>query len=387
MRQFNRFFLACAVLAITACSGTTGGDGSSSGDDPSSGADGGTLEVGVGGDDAGTADGAENDAANTDDTGAGEDASAGHDNGATEGDQGQTGPVILVGITFHLEGWGWDEPEIYDQYLLKLDDLVEVFDTHGGVATFEAHNDFVSQVARRGDTVLADIDAAEHQVAVHADLGGNPARRYTDDQFIADLIRARDDLVDAGVPSTHVSGICSHLDWVDNAIAAGFTGVTGIVAYCTASLDAELIPEEYADCAGAGACHQNYPSDLPDRIEPLPAESSNNWIIPDPDGEIVVLPGAGQLTCMHENHAEPGVSHTQCTPEQNDIDTFRTDFEAALASADPNKVPVYYVVWSFGQRPDPQLMGDWIDAVNEYVDQGQAEWATVQQMIDRFESQ
>ena len=316
-------------------------------------------------------------------------ANNGANNGVNNGNNGEEPAVLLVGWTFHHEGWMWRDDEIYERYVGFHSDQQALFDEAGASMTSEVADLYSTEVERRGGAgFFTGLEDAGHSLGVHADLGGNPAREDFDQaRFVRDLTRYRLALEETGVQVHHVSGICSHLDWVTAAREAGFKAVTGNVAYCLASLPRDLRPDPFKDCEGAGACHQVWPADVEDRIRPWRMKDGATWIEDDPTGEVLLIPTSGALPCFAEERADPGASHTQCEANQEDVDAFSEDLAAAIAAAQPGRTNTYYVVWSMGQRPEPELMRAFFAAVQLHVEAGTVRWATVPQMLSAFESE
>ena len=283
----------------------------------------------------------------------------------------------------------WQEDAVYERYVGLHTEQQALFDEAGAVMTAEVADLYSSELSRRGGSAFfQELQQEGHALAVHADLGGNPAQRDFDQaRFERDLTRYRTTLEGNGVQVRHVSGICSHLDWVTAARLAGFKAVTGNVAYCLASLPRELRPDPFKDCEGAGACHQVWPSDVEDRIRPWRMKDGATWIEDDPNGEVLLIPTSGALPCFAEERADPGASHTLCEPNAEDVDAFSEDLAAAVAAAQPGRTNTYYVVWSMGQRPDADLMRAFFAAVQPHVDAGTVRWATIPQMISAYESE
>ena len=304
------------------------------------------------------------------------------DDDVADDDDATVGAPLLLTFAWHLEGWNWDDPAVYDQYMnVFLPDTHALLDGHGAKATMEVHTD----LARNAPVGAFDsYVAAGHEVAVHADLGGNPNQPYGMPQFVQDLTERKAELegVAPGGAIRGVSGICSHLNWVAAARDAGFWLISGNVAWCTAAMANP--PPEYANCQGAADCHDTYPWELADRLQPWRVATVDGWLADDPAGDLVLLPSSGTLPCFAETRGgDPGA--TGCTFDQDDIDAFIAELDDAVQlHQSEGGVHTLNLVWSFGQRPDATLFGAWLSAIDAYVADGRVSWATATQAAEAW---
>lgn len=299
-----------------------------------------------------------------------------------------TGEPVLsplrIGITFHLEGWEWDDPDVFDRYVnIILPTVEETLDDHGAVGTFEVHVDLLKNTDQT--SLFSDMAEAGHGVSLHADLGGSvDGSEYTDADFVADLIERAAVLESQIGQRRGASGICSDLDWITAAREAGFEHVTGNVAYCNMAMDPEFRPPEYPDCPHMAACHGVWPEALADRIEPWRLGDVNAWTTDDPAGEVVDLPSSGTLSCFAENRGA-GTGGSDCVFDDEDIDAYLEEIDAALAMHESGHGEhMHYVVWSLGRVPDEQMLGAWLSAIEPYVAAGRVRWSTTDEMMDAW---
>jgi hypothetical protein len=108
-----------------------------------------------------------------------------------------------------------------------------------------------------------------------------------------------------------------------------------------------------------------------------------DWIQPNPQGELVILPSGGGMICMAEE-ANSDESFTQCTFDMQDVDAFQQEMETALSLVEESKLNTYYLAWSIGQAQDPALLEALLQRVQPYVDSGQIQWVTLPEMYDYF---
>jgi hypothetical protein len=158
-------------------------------------------------------------------------------------------------------------------------EYASLFEKYGAKLTLES-KELTDGILRWGDNVLLEMEQRGHGIGVHADIGGQ--RNYDCRRFADDLRARKEQLESLGVTVRHVSGICSHCDWVTAAADAGYLFTTGQVAYCVMSLPPEQHPPEYCDCPSPAACHDPFPTDLADRLHPWRMRSGADWLTRDP---------------------------------------------------------------------------------------------------------
>jgi hypothetical protein len=178
-------------------------------------------------------------------------------------------------VSIHVEG-----TIPYERHRATIDALADEAAAAGIPLSFELSRQFTEGSLAAGDGFVASLAERGHGVGVHADLGfpaQPPAvftRRLAEHKALVE--RA------LGAPVTVVSGICSSAPWVESAIAAGFEIVTGTVEYCLMSTD------RAPACASPADCHDPLPADP--STDPWRTSSSADWLTPDPDGAIWIVP-------------------------------------------------------------------------------------------------
>jgi pimeloyl-ACP methyl ester carboxylesterase len=289
--------------------------------------------------------------------------------------------VLYLGIMVHLEGWGDDQNKAsFERHVQLMRDYAALFEKYGAKLTWES-KEVTEGILRWGDNVLLEMQRRGHGVGIHADIGGQ--RNYDCSRFAADLRAEREQLESLGVTVRHVSGICSHCDWVTAAADAGYLFTTGQVAYCVSSLPVEQRPEPYKTCPSPSVCHQNFPSALADRLHPWRMSNGANWTIHNPKGRLVLLPSSGGLACMQEESASSGVL-PKCDFTAQDIDAFIQQLEEALSYTRPGQINIYYVSWSLGSPLDKALLEAWLQRIQPYVESGRVQWKTLPEMYDAY---
>ncbi|KAA0233396.1 MAG: hypothetical protein JJLCMIEE_02838 [Acidimicrobiales bacterium] len=291
-----------------------------------------------------------------------------------EPDQGEGEEPIHLGLSIHVEGFV-GEDTIEQRFSVHRDMVLELATDayeHGAVVTFELGPSFVAGVANFDDDVLAQLTSMGHSIAVHADAGGSGVP--TLEEFTAELTEQREALAAVGYEVSHVSGICSRGPWVEAAIQAGFSSVSGGVEYCLTSLAPENMPAGYEwvyECSDPSTCHGEVSLEGDQQVEPWRTSDSSNWLLPDPAGGLVYIPGAQgvDFSCIVGRNVNP------CSEADEDIATYLTALEEALAVYDGDGTAVFTVTWSFGDGVPDGYADDFFAATESYVSSGDAAWA------------
>jgi len=296
--------------------------------------------------------------------------------------------VLYIGLMVHLEGW--DEEVVNEQAFNKHADVVRRFarilESYGAKATFEVRPEFVEGCKRWNDNVLKELYERGHGIGVHADIGGSVEKEgLTQETFSLKLVEMKIAIESlTGIKIRHVSGICSTLDWVKAAIDANYEFTTGTVAYCVMSMPKVKRPAEFKDCPSPAACHDTFPTDQKDRMHPWRTSTGKNWLEPDVNGRLVILPASGVLKGMEEEmKGKLGVGSDKFT--EGDIDAYIDLLEEALSYTKAGEINIFYVGWSIGS-PDIEedLLEKWLKAIQPYVEEGKVEWKTLPEMYDAF---
>ncbi|MCC6622209.1 MAG: hypothetical protein IT385_13175 [Deltaproteobacteria bacterium] len=294
-------------------------------------------------------------------------------------------PVIQLVVTVHLEGWQTSDEAVFERYVALLRERATLFERYGARLTLES-KELTPGVLRWGDDVLSELRERGHDVAIHADVGGNPAIPYSAEQMASDLVARRGELAELGIEARHVSGVCAPVDWVDAVADAGFEAVTGLVAYCLMSLPEEARPAEYRTCASAAACHAAWPPDLAERLHPYEVRSGADWTTPVDDGRLTVIPISGGIHCLAEE-ADGDGGAIQCSLDEADADAFDAMMTSAVALAEVGRVNLLGFSWSFGSPFELEQLELFLDAAQAWVERGEARWSTVGEVLDLWASE
>lgn len=296
----------------------------------------------------------------------------------TDVDTDPPAAILYIAMSVHLEGWDVTQPALFDQVTSDIAQAAAIYDEYGAKITWES-KDLTRASMAQGDTTLTDTIANGHEVSIHADLGFNRFGPVDQADFIADLTDMHGDLAAlTGRDPTNVSGICSSSDWVNAALEAGFTGVSGTVEYCLLSLDD--VPAHVADCPSPADCHDGYPEAFEDKLHPWRTSDGGNWTVHDPAGELVIIPAATGLKCQLEAQSADSVTGCEFTAE--DIDIYFEQLDEALTLLDPDQLNTFKGTYSQGEALDHTLLRDWLDRLEPYIDDGLVEWRTIDELIE-----
>ena len=290
--------------------------------------------------------------------------------------------VLNFGVMVHLEGWndGADEAR-FRQHAQLLREYATLFEKYGARLTLES-KEMTEGAIRWNDNVLLEMEKRGHAIGVHADVGGSRNDTYV--QMTQKLTSMKTKLESLGVTVRHVSGIVSHLDWVNAAAEAGYKFVTGTVAYALLSLPPEKRPISIPDNATPASFHQSYPFTLEGRISPWRADSGLNWIDDSPNGKIVIIPSGGGISLSYEESQGATKKLGQSEFTMADINALESELNTIFGYMNSNKVYTYYVSWSLGQALDKAVLEKWLQMVNKYVESGKVQWKTIPEMYDAY---
>jgi len=297
--------------------------------------------------------------------------------------------MVSLGIMVHLEGWfdEVDDLEKFTRHAQAARTLANIFEEHNAKITFEASPEFVDATDIWGDNVLKELSERGHGIGVHADEGGNADKfGLTQEDFSKRLAIQKKNLEEkAGLTIKHVSGTCSKLDWVKATIDAGYEFTTGGVGYCALSLPEPQRPNDFKFCKSPSDCHGVIPQDRKDRIHPWKTSDGSNWLKHDPKGKLTILASDGGTKGLAEmlTGNESGIHEMDYT--KTDIEAFNTIFDETLEYATNDQINILYFSLSIGDGQfDQEWYHDWLDAAGVYVDDGKAEWKTMNEMYEEY---
>lgn len=303
--------------------------------------------------------------------------------------QPQGKAILLFTIGMHIEPFGetaqgyksdkgdYHQPQFFQRQTQDILTVTQMVEAHGGRMTIQAQSPFTSVALESGNTILADLAARGHEIALHfhedAHLGKNSASLSV--QQWCDVMKQEISLITQG------SGVSDIRYWSGG----------------------NLYPDVYeaAACAGLDV---NSDWKNPQRQEtPLELTGVNPWrpaggtdgtdltlfTQDDPNGAIIFLP-EGQYD--ESNFAAMRRSDNAGGDEAY-FEYLKQSLYASLKAAQPGKVNVFHFTVHPGEfRGDPQHPFDVIEkflaeVVDPLVASGDLQWATFSEMADAYAAQ
>ncbi len=301
-----------------------------------------------------------------------------------------SGPaVLLFGIGVHIEPMGetaqgyrsgkmdYGNPRIFRRHVEDLDLLAQIVEAHGGVLTVQAQSPFTTQAIALGDTILADLAARGHEIALHfhedAHLGKNPET----------------------LPSEKWCAVMQEeIGYLRQA-----SGVERIRYWSGGNLYPHLL--EAATCAGleVNSDWKNPRTQTTDLalvgVHPWrPAGSPNGedvraFATHDPNGPVIFLP-----ECQYDQSNFASMRRSEeMGGDQAYFDYLRTQLEASLEAAEPGMVNVFHFTVHPGEfrggpddPPFAVIERFLTEVVDPLVASGRVRWATFSQMADAYQA-
>ena len=256
-----------------------------------------------------------------------------------------------MALTIHVEGHSTEtrnEAE-FNSHVATLGRLADLAVAYDLILNFELSSDFVTAVDNWGSTFIEDMSALGHNISQHS--GDKSTDGLTGDARVAELVRQRDAIEAHGVSISYLSGGCSADDWVESAIAAGFSAVTGNVEYCLKSLADASLPdgmEWIRTCLNPAICHDPLHLEIARVLHPWTTSSSADWLADDPAGALVIVAGSeadGFAAMSQGADLDAGALLQQWTEL----------LDSSIAASVAGQVNVVNVVLSVGQTPNWEL--------------------------------
>lgn len=291
--------------------------------------------------------------------------------------------TLYMNLSVHVEGWDDSDNTIkYTKHASTIDEFAAIFEEYDMSLTLEMRPDeFVTGSINNDDTdFILELEERGHDLQIHADLG---PKFSTLDAFIDTLEEYKAITESIGITVHAVSGVCASLDWVTAIKEAGFEFTTSIVEYCMKSL-AEL-PEGYEyidDCKGPSLCHDRaMASNFDISMHPWRPLSGDQWLTPGGDKDMPVIFIGGNLS---EIKCISGKEAGDCIFDSSDIDIIKERIDEALENLDPERINTLNMIISIGSAPDEDILREFLDMIQEYIDQGDVEWLTMTEQYERF---
>ncbi len=295
--------------------------------------------------------------------------------------------VLLFTIGVHIEPFGetaqgyrsglqfdYHNPQFFQRQVEDILTVAQIVEAHGGRMTIQAQSPFTTVAIQSGNTILADLAARGHEIALHfhedAHLGKNPE-------------------------ALPVQQWCEALKQ-EIAFITQASGVTDIHYWSGGNLYPRLY--EAAQCAGLDVNSdwknpqlQETPLELTGIHPWRPAGGTDGvnltaFTTHDPNGAIIFLPeGLYDKT----NFASMRRSETAGGDEAY-FEYLKTQLYASLAAAQPGKVNVFHFTIHPGEfrgdrnAPFTVIENFLTEVIDPLVASGQIQWATFSQMADAY---
>ncbi|GAB4456553.1 MAG: hypothetical protein OHK0041_21380 [Anaerolineales bacterium] len=295
--------------------------------------------------------------------------------------------VLYFTIGMHIEPMGetaqgytsgskgdYHQPQFFDRQVQDILTVTGIVEAHGGRMTIQAQSPFTSVVVESGNTILADLAARGHEIALHfhedAHLGKNSSALSV--QQWCDVMKQEIGLIQQA------------------------SGVSDIRYWSGGNLYAQVY--EAAQCAGLDVNSDWKNPQLQET--PLALVGVNPWRPAggtdgtdftlfsqhNPNGAVVFLP-EGQYDTT--NFASMRRSQDAGGDEAY-FEYLKTQLYASLAAAQPGKVNVFHFTVHPGEfrgnpaQPFAVIERFLSEVVDPLVASGQVQWATLSQMADAY---
>ncbi len=294
--------------------------------------------------------------------------------------------VLLFDIGMHIEPMGetaqgfqsgkndYHNPQFFERQVEDIRFLTQMIEAHGGRMTIQAQSPFTTVALESGNTILADLAARGHELALHfhedAHLGKNP-EPLSVQQWCDVMKEELGYIMQAGGVSDvrYWSGGNLYVNLYEAAECAGLDVNSDWKSPATQSTDMSLIGVNPWRPAGG-------------------TDGSDFTLFTqhDPNGAIVFLP-EGQYD--KENFASMRRSDDAGGDEAY-FEYLKESLYASLSAAQSGKVNVFHFTVHPGEfRGDPQdpfgvIQRFLTEVVDPLVASGQLQWATYSEMADAY---
>jgi acetyl esterase/lipase len=295
-------------------------------------------------------------------------------------------PVLLFGIGMHIEplgrtaqGYGGGEVDyrqgpLFERHVQDTLAVARIVEGHGGRMTVQAQSPFTQVAIERGNTILRDLEARGHEIALHfhedAHLGRDPERLPVQ-AWCAVMQEEISYIQRAGAQKKirYWSGGNLYTGIVEAASCAGLDVMSDWKNPRTQGTDLSLVGVNPWRPAGG------------------PSETDlSKFATHDPNGQVIFLPEGTYDPEKFKNKnaiiARGG--------DQAWFEVIREALERSLESAKADRVNVFHFTVHPGEfRGDPTrpfgVIEDFLtNVVDPLVKAGKVRWATFSQMADEF---
>jgi hypothetical protein len=259
-------------------------------------------------------------------------------------------PLYIVSMMHAEEQTQFLSQSYYMPYAIHLRQLKQVFDNHGAKIALQPDWTFIQGTVNFDPTLFSNFQASGHGVDTHAH------------ESINNLSAVHDMLDDAGVTGTIVANGGFTQTWEGGnwaAYVAHFTDDTGKQMF--------LVSNAYKNPST---------QEVDSLFTPIRPSTSGDWMVHDPDGPIVYIPG-----CDRKIESGPNFF--------NDLPAAIDD---ALRGIVPGKINTFYwhdSVHGYGDAPIvPQLIANWDSLLTSYfdpkVESGELVWKNFGEMYEIY---
>jgi acetyl esterase/lipase len=295
-------------------------------------------------------------------------------------------PVLLFGIGMHIEplgrtaqGYGgsgvdYRQGPLFERHVQDTLAVARIVEGHGGRMTVQAQSPFTQVAIERGNTILRDLEARGHEIALHfhedAHLGRNPERLPVQ-TWCAVMQEEISYIQQAGAQKKirYWSGGNLYTGVLEAASCAGLDVMSDWKNPRTQRTDLLLVGVNPWRPAGG------------------PSETDlSKFATHDPNGKIIFLPeGAYDPEKFKDKNAIIARGGDQAW-----FEVIREALERSLESAKADRVNVFHFTVHPGEfrgnptRPFGVIEDFLTNVVNPLVKAGKVRWATFSQMADEF---
>jgi acetyl esterase/lipase len=295
-------------------------------------------------------------------------------------------PVLLFGIGMHIEplgrtaqGYGgggadYRQGPLFERHVQDTLAVARIVEGHGGRMTVQAQSPFTQVAIERGNTILRDLEARGHEIALHfhedAHLGRDPERLPVQ-AWCAVMQEEISYIQRAGAQKKirYWSGGNLYTGIVEAASCAGLDVMSDWKNPRTQRTDLSLV-----------GVHPWRPAGGPSETD------LSKFATHDPNGKIIFLPeGAYDPEKFKDKNAIIARGGDQAW-----FEVIREALERSLESAKADRVNVFHFTVHPGEfRGDPTrpfgVIEDFLtNVVDPLVKAGKVRWATFSQMADEF---
>ena len=294
--------------------------------------------------------------------------------------------VLLFSIGMHIEPMGetaqgyrggkadYHQPQFFERHVQDILAITQIVEAHGGRMTIQAQSPFTSVAIETGDSILADLAARGHELALHfhedAHLGKNSTSRTV--QEWCDVMKQEMSLITQASGVTDIrywSGGNLYPDLFEAAACAGLDVNSDWKNPETQSTDLSLVgvtpwrPAGGTDGTDFALFTQH-----------------------DPDSAVVFLP-EGQFD---KNNFASMRRSDEAGGDEAYFEYLKQSLYASLEAEQAGKVNVFHFTIHPGEfRGDPQhpfavIEKFLTEVVDPLVASGQVQWATFSEMADAY---